>query len=127
MGDPPTEDGIGRSVDFVQVPVRPATHVPIVVQALPTGGAIAVGRIIEAFHVRGVEGPRIDEIPKHVTFHRYIDAGRDGRSDHDRLQTFRHLLGGSPRGVAGVAAAVHAHSAVAPRLRADPINQRGRI
>ena len=84
MGDPFIENGIRRSIDFVQVTIRAPAHVPVMIQTAPAG-TVAVRRVIGTFCIRGIEGPGVDEIPEHVAFHGHVGAGGRRCAHHQRL------------------------------------------
>ena len=121
--EPFVPDRVGRAVDLVQVAVGAPARVPRAVRA-GSSGPVVVGGVVQRLGVGGVEGPGVDEVPDDVAFHRHVERRRHRRADHDRLERRRPVLGRGPRRHARVAAAVHAHPAVAPRLPADPLDQR---
>ena len=126
MVEPAPVDRIGRAVEPVAVAEGAAFDVPLAVHAIPAR-VVLQRRLVEGLVVGDVERPVVREAEKDAAFFRIVDAGRHGDRGHQRLERLWPLPGRGPLGEAFVAAAEHADTAVAPRLRGDPVDHRGRV
>src|SRR6267142_2856468 len=112
MTYPTAESWIRVSVYRREGPIRSSASVPCGVQCLV---------------VRCVKRPRICVTRENSPVHWKIDSRCVRNGGHHCLQRFRHVLGRGPLSETFVATAVHAHSSIAPRLPADPVDQCGSV
>ncbi len=102
-----------------ELAVTPPAFVPVFVERSPAGivaGDFVVGRRRNAVH------PSVSGVQEDPTGHWQVNAGRHGVRGGNRLQCRGHVFRCGPGDVAAVAAALHAHAAVAPGLFRDPLD-----
>ncbi len=120
MVEPAGEQPVGLAAQVLEFPVRLAARVPRLVERAPLG-------FVGGARFCNTRKPSIRGIAKDAAPHRNIHARCGGGRRGYRLQRHGQLLRSRPCGKPAVAAAIHSHAAVAPRLLHDPVDSRAHV